>query len=130
MGRRRLEPQNGEREIAWERKSRNLQPQCTRMRVRQQGKKRLGQQTEGRERRCRSSQRFCSRRRRPEKDMVSTVRALIRDPLRRGWGRVARGMLWIVVCRDRDGDRGVGMTGCQARLRTVEEESQEKEHRR
>ena len=32
-GRRSLKPQNGEREITWGRKSRNLQPHCTRRRV-------------------------------------------------------------------------------------------------
>ncbi len=62
--------------------------------------------------------------------MVGTVRALLWNPTRRGWGRVARGVPWIVGCRDRDGDCCVGMTSRQARLRTVEEENQEKEHRR
>jgi hypothetical protein len=62
--------------------------------------------------------------------MICTVRALIRNPVRSGRGRVARGVLWIVVCRDRHGDCGVGMTGGQARLRTVEEENHEQEHRR
>ena len=32
-GRRSLKPQNGEREITWGKKSRNLQPHCTRRRV-------------------------------------------------------------------------------------------------
>src|SRR5262249_976774 len=66
---------------------------------------------------------------RREKDMVCTVRALVRDPFRRSRGRVARGVLWIVVCRDRGGDCGADMTGRQACLRTVEEENQEQEHR-
>jgi len=60
--------------------------------------------------------------------MVATVRALVRNPVRSGRGRVARSVLWAVLGRDGDGDCGVGMTGCQARLRTVEQESQEKEH--
>ncbi len=60
--------------------------------------------------------------------MVCTVWALVRNPVRSGRGRVARSVLWV-VWRDGDRDCGVGMTGCQARLRTVEQESQEKEHR-
>ena len=43
---------------------------------------------------------------------------------------MARGMLWTVVCGGGDSNRGVGMTGGQARLRTVQQESQEDEHER
>ena len=60
--------------------------------------------------------------------MVCTVRALVRNPVRGGRGRVARNVLWAVAWRDGDRDHSVGMTGCQARLRTVKQESQEKEH--
>ena len=59
--------------------------------------------------------------------MVATVRALVRNPVRGGRGRVARSVLWM-VWRDGDRDCGVGMTGCQARLRTVKQKSQEQGH--
>ena len=61
--------------------------------------------------------------------MVSTVRALVRNPVRSGRSRVARGMLWTVLCRDGNRNCCVDMAGCQARLRTVEQESQEQGHR-
>ena len=73
--------------------------------------------------RSRSGQRLGPRSNRLEKDVIRTVWALLWDPLRRGWRRVARGVCWIVVWRDGDGNCGVGMTGGQARLRTVEEEN-------
>ena len=49
--------------------------------------------------------------------------------MRSGRGRVARGMLWTVLWRDRDRNCCVDMTACQARLRTVKQESQKQGHR-
>jgi hypothetical protein len=60
--------------------------------------------------------------------MVATVRALVRNPVRGRRSRVARRVLWAVVRKDRDCNCCMGMTGRQARLRTVEQKSQEKEH--
>jgi hypothetical protein len=60
--------------------------------------------------------------------MVATVRALVRNSVRGGRSRVARSVLWTALCRDRDRNRGIGMTGRQARLRTVKQQSQEQGH--
>ena len=56
---------------------------------------------------------------------------LLREILRRSWGRVTRDVFRTVVRKDREHDRGVDMAGSQAHLRTVEQERQEQEgHRR
>jgi hypothetical protein len=43
---------------------------------------------------------------------------------------MARSVPWTVVRGDGNSNRGMSMTGGQARLRTVEQESQKKEHSR
>ena len=62
--------------------------------------------------------------------MVSTARTLVRNPLGRGRGGVARGVRWTVVCRGGDSNRCVGMTGGQACLRAVQHQRQGDDHER
>src|SRR5262249_27072815 len=129
-GRSSLESEDGEGAVEGRRKRGTVQPEYARMRLRQRGKHRLHQEAERKEEGGRSSRRVGpSSHHRREKDMVATVRTLLRQPRRWGWGRVAGGMLCAVVWRDGGSDRGVGMAGGQARLRTVEDENQEQEHR-
>jgi len=62
--------------------------------------------------------------------MLPAVRAFFRYPLGSGvWG-MAGYRLWTVVNRGGNRDRGVGITGRQASLRAVQQESQEKEGER
>jgi hypothetical protein len=90
MARGRLEPENREREVARRRKRRNCRPHCKRARLRPGEQKQWGQQAEGRGRKLRGSQRLCPRSNRHKKDVAATVWTFLREPLRRGWGRMAR----------------------------------------